>query len=277
VNRLTDNDRNWGPLTWGPWHNCFSLILSSGDEEEGEALCSLRVTGFGRVLRLTLPKIIQPYRIRHEASWDEATQKRLGRNHWFETFEREYGFSLSEMGNGYDFLQIKLGAQTHDSSTTKSWSKHLPWKQWDCVRHSIYTPSGRLFATEQPKKWDEFYEMKQKCPASRFLFTDYDGEEITATCIVEEREWHRGESWFKWLRHFYPSKIRRDLDLRFSSEVGPGKGSWKGGTIGHGIEMIAGETPEQAFRRYCDAGYERKGRTTGLTFIGKAKLEEVEL
>lgn len=36
--------------------------------------------------------------------------------------------------------------------------------------------------------------------------------------------------WFKWLSWFGRPKIRRSLDIQFSSETGPEKGSWKGGT-----------------------------------------------
>ncbi len=54
--------------------------------------------------------------------------------------------------------------------------------------------------------------------------------------------------------------MSRYLDLDFSAEVGRRKGSWKGGTLGHAIEMVTGEAHEAAFRRYCDQN--------DLTFIG---------
>lgn len=273
MERLTNNDKNWGPFTLARWNKRFAVMFSSGDEEETpEAINALTLNAFGWALRIRLPRIIQPLRIRHEKHWDEATVARLGRNHYFETHEKEFGFSLSDMGNGYDFLQVHYGPQTGDSSTTKSWCTHLPWKQWDCVRHSVYTPTGEHFATMERRKRDSYYEAKQLCPSSKFRFKDYDGAEIIATCIIEEMEWHRGEGWFKWLKFFYPAKIRRSLDLAFSAEVGPGKGSWKGGTLGHGIEMLKGETPEMAFRRYCEKGYERKGRNTSLTFLGPVEI-----
>lgn len=269
MNRLTDNDKNWGPFTIGRWRKNISARFSSGDEEESpEAINTILLTGFGWALRIRLPQLIEPHRIRHEANWDKATQERLGRNHYFETHEREFGFSLSDMGNGYDFLQVFYGPQTNDSLTQKSWSKHLPWKQWDMVRHTIYTPDGYPFANMERRKWDEFYEAKQTCPKTQFRFKDYDGVEIVATCMPEEREWHRGEGWFKWLKWFFPAKIRRDLDLSFSKEVGPEKGLWKGGTLGHGIEMLAGETVEAAFRRYCDKEHRSKSKPFRLTFLG---------
>jgi len=250
MNRLTDNDRNFGLLTFARWNKRISFELRSGDDEDPE--CHLLAVGLGWAIRLRLPNILKPF-------------GKYGEH------RKEYGFSLSDMGNGYDFFQLFFGPQTNDSLTTKSWSKHLPWKMWNHVRHSVYNPDGSHFATEGKDKnrWEEFYKLRQECPASCFEFEDYDGERIVATCKIEEREWHKGEGWFKWLKWFYPVKICRSLDLKFSSEVGKGKGSWKGGTIGHGIDMLKGEAPQQAFERYCSIEHNaRKGEKYGLKFIG---------
>ncbi len=275
MNRLTDNDRNYGPFTIGRWKKRIGITLSSGDEEDGpHPINTLLMTGFGWALRIRLPKLIQPHREKVTAlSWDEETVARMGRNWYYKFTEREYGFALSDMGNGYDFLQVRYGRQSHDSDTEQSWCKHLPWKQWACVRSSVYRPDGELFATEDRSNRDCFHFMRvrEKCPTVRFGFEDFDGEMIVASCMIEEREWRRGEGWFKWLRHFWPTKIRRSLDIKFSTEVGPEKGSWKGGTLGHGIDMIIGETPRMAFERYCakehDAWHGRKFR---IRFIGPA-------
>lgn len=247
MNRLTDNDKNFGPFTFARWRKNFSLYIEGRGEENN--INSLFLIAFGWALRLRLPGLIRGFGKYCESS-------------------RRYGFSLSNMGNGYDFFQLFYGPQTYDSSTTKSWSKHLPWKQWRCVRNSLYFPDGSHFATEQPKKFFQFMETKEKCPASKFEFADFDGEKIIATCVIEEREWHRGEGWFSWLRWLYPAKIRRSLDIKFSAEVGTEKGSWKGGTIGHGIDMIHRETPLEAFKRYCTLEQRgREGRKYRLTFI----------
>lgn len=249
MNRLSDNDKSWGPFTLGSWYKNFSLRLSSGGGDEEYESNHILATGFSRALRIKIPSFLKPY------------------GEKYDQYPVEYGASLCGEGEGYDFLQLFFGPQTHDSSTTKSWSKFLPWKQWDCVRSSVYTPDGAHFAMQKKGKFDDFMAEKEKCPASYFKFEDYDGEVITATCKIEEREWHRGEGWFKWLKYFWPAKVRRSLDLWFSSEVGPGKVSWKGGTLGHGIDMLKGETPKQAFVRYCGKGYDRKGRNTPLKFL----------
>lgn len=252
MNRLTDNDKNFGPFTFARWGKRISLELRSGDDEDPE--CHFLAVGFGWAFRLHLPTLLKPF-------------GKYGEH------RRSYGFSLCDMGNGYDFITFEYGPQTHDSSTTKSWSKHLPWKQWDHVRHSYYNPEGTHFATDPVGrgKWEECNKLSESCPTVHFEFEDYDGKRIVATCKIEEREWHRGEGWFKWLKHFYPVKIRRSLDLRFSDEVGPEKGSWKGGTIGTGCDMLPGETPEQAFRHYCEKLHSSKGNNYMIKFIGPSE------
>lgn len=269
MNRLTDNDKNLGPLTLARWGKTFSAYIRGGSDEHPETY--LMLTAFGWALRIRVfTWLCRPWRERWvECNWDAETVKRLGRSGYWKIHERRFGFSLSDMGNGYDFFQCFFGPQTHDSSTTKSWSKHLPWKQWEHVRHSIYTPTGEHFYTE-PRRSDfrEYFEKKEQCPKVHFGFEDYDGELIVATCTIEEYEWRKGEGWFKWLRWFSAPKIRRSLDIRFSAEVGPDKGSWKGGTIGHGIDMLPGESPKEAFKRYCASVNDRKGRQCALRFIG---------
>ena len=249
MNRLTDNDKNYGPLTVGRWSRTLSAYIEGGGEDDAHS--RLLIVAFGLACRLKLPFRINP----------------LGK---YGEHARRYGFSLSDMGNGYDFFQCFFGPQTHDSLTTKSWSRHLPWKQWDHVRHSIYTPTGELFYTKlKGANFGEFFANKDQCPKAHFGFEDSDGELIIATCTIEEREWHKGSGLFTWLRLFYSPKVRRSLDLSFSAEVGPEKGSWKGGTTGHGIDMLQAETPRHAFERYCANEHNaRYGRKYRLRFIG---------
>lgn len=251
MNRLTDNDKNYGLFTLAKWKGRFEASLNGGNSEDPEN--HLLFVAFGRALRIRIPTVMKPF----------------GK---YQEYRREFGISLCEMGNGYDFVQVHYGPVTHDSSTEKSWCKHLPWKQWDCVRNSVYSPDGKHFASEKrcgDRNFFEFMKIKETCPTERFDFVDFDGQRIVATCMIEEREWHRGEGWFKWLKWFYPAKIRRSLDIKFNSEVGPDKGSWKGGTTGHGIEMLPSETTRQAFQRYCAKEQEaRYGKKFKLKFIG---------
>lgn len=85
---------------------------------------------------------------------------------------------------------------------------------------------------------------------------------------IEEREWKFGTGWFRWLSWFRKPKVSRSLDIRFSEEVGKDKGSWKGGKVGHGIDMLPGELHEAAFRRYCEKEHSAKDGKYRVTFVG---------
>lgn len=276
MGRLTDDEKKFGPITYGrsSW-NPLRLVWSSGGDgdDHGEARNSLTVYAFGWITRIWLPNVLLPFKVRHAAGWDAATVARLGRDHYFEVFPREYGFCLSD-----GFLQLFLGAQTHDSITTQSWSKHLPWTQWRFVRFSLYDQDGQHYWTELQKdakrgadRYTERREQEQSCPTVSFIFDDFDGKRITAKTQINEHEYKFGEGWFKWLSLFRKSKVRRSLDIAFSEEVGPEKGSWKGGTMGHGIEMLDGELHEAAFKRYCEQDQRAKGRRYKIHYIGKAE------
>lgn len=264
--RWGDNDHYLGPLTYArdrKHYRPFAVVLASGCDEYPGA--SLRISGFGHTFILALPQwALKPYRKRRQAHWDEATVERMGRDWYWSIDKREYGFSLSD-----GFLNVSLGRQTMDSSTDQRWGYFLPWTQWRHVRHSFYGLDGKHVATlpdtgkpylGNPGRWERERAIADAIPTVSFEFDDFDGERITATTKIEEREWRAGTGWFKWLSLFRELRVSRSLDLRFSAEVGKRKGSWKGGTIGHSIEMLPGELHEAAFRRYC--------QQEGLTFVG---------
>lgn len=247
----------------GNW-NRAELSLSSGcDEWPG---CDFTLQAFSWRFTLRLPQwCLRPERKKVQAEyWDAATIERMGRDWYWDITERKYGFYLFD-----GHFNALFGRRSHDSRTEQRWSCFLPWTQWRHVRHSLYDGEGRwlcdmptfqgLGKDSRAYHW-QIEACKAAQPKAYFLFRDFDGEEIKARCCVEEREWRFGDKSFKWLSLFRKPQIRRSLDLWFSSEVGRKKGSWKGGTLGHGTEMVAGESPEAAFRRYCD---QQK-----LTFLG---------
>lgn len=254
--RWSDNDRYFGPFTYAVGdYRRFAVMLGSGDNDDYPG-CRLRLSLGSRTLIVALPPVIKPHRTWHEIT-TEPTRSRMieqGRKPgYWDAYAREYGFSAWDGA-----IHFRYGAQTHEWPGCKSKCWFYPWRETRHIRHSLYDLDGDLFADmpERGFRHKNGYDVKKAletaCPTVQFEFDDFDGERITATTRIEEREWKHGTGWFRWLAWVRPNIVTRSLDLRFSSEVGRRKGSWKGGTIGHSIEMMPGELHEAAFRRYCE-------------------------
>jgi hypothetical protein len=277
--RWSDDDRNWGPFTWAysPTYAHVAMVLKADVHEDGDCgTASLRITLGRYTLIVSLPQIIKPHLRRVYPEWDQATVARLGRNYYDLASERAYGASYSE-----GFLQVYRGLRTHDSSTDRTWGYFLPWTQWRQVAHRIYNADGSLVADVVPaeaklgSRWHEVWrDIKDRATKAHFAIIDFDGERIEVETYAEEREWRLGTGWFRWLGYIAPVKRRRSLDMSFKKEVGPEKGSWKGGMMGTGIEMLPGETHEQAFRRFCYEEHRSKHRRYRVTFAESSTLTE---
>ena len=246
-------------------YNLRRFILSSRDDND-KLLCTLVFAGFGKYITLNLPNIIKPRATKVTPNWDAATVERLGRDYYWKYDRREFGVSY------YDgHVSIKYGVQTDSSDEDKSWGFFLPWTQNKFVRRTIFNSDGTLFANfphhkgyflGNPSGWDAEHKATEEVQKVTFKFLDFDGEALEASCFLEEREWSRGESWCSWLKYFYKPIIRRSMDIAFSGETGKRKGSWKGGTLGHGIDMLdVMEDCESAFKRYC--------LEHNMTYVGK--------
>lgn len=271
MTRLTDNDRRLGPITYArcsPSWRPLRLVYSSGGGDEGAKHNHLTVYAFAWVARVRMPALLKPWRRWVDTSRYEWASPAGG---YFDEHPREYGFSLSD-----GFLQVFMGAQTGDSSTTQSWSKHLPWTQWRFHRISLYGTNGAEFWTQierrghKHRNFDAQREAEALCDKAVFLVDDYDGQRLTVTTHIEEREWKFGDGWFKWLSLFRKPMVRRSLSISFDKECGPEKGSWKGGLCGTSIAMLPGELHEAAFRRYCEQEHSAKYSRYRITFVGRA-------
>lgn len=258
-------DRYFGPFTFTPAerYKTISVMLGSGDGDDYPG-CRLRVSLYWFTLHTVLPPIIKPWRVWHEITTEPTRSQMIeaGRKPgYWKTYAREYGFSAAEGA-----IHWHYGPQTNDSETDKSKCWFYPWREHRCVRHSLYDTEGRHFA-DLPEwgvrlgghGYTVRNAIEEVCPVAQFVFDDFDGERITATCRIEEREWRRGKGIWR-LLYLGRNKVSRTFDVRFSSEVGPRKGSWKGGTVGHSGDIAPGETLEAAFRRYCER--------EKLTFVG---------
>lgn len=249
--RWSDNDRYFGPFTYArdrrsyrPLGACLTVHTCGQNQ--------FRVSAFGHTLLCPLPSILTPY-----CAWVDTSKYGWSDNPdggYWSYHSRAYGAFMIEGA-----VHIDFGAQTHDSTTTKTKVWFLPWRGMRHIRRSLYGLAGEHVADlpehktwlGRPHRWNVEQAIVAVCPTAQFNFADFDGQLLVATTRIEEREWARGEGYFKWLSLFTRNHVRRSLDIQFSGETGKRKGSWKGGTIGHSIDMLPGELHEPAFRRYC--------------------------
>lgn len=267
MRRLTDKDYHFGPITCGrSYYKCWGLVFNTGEDED-EPLDKyrnhLKLYAFGWVFLLSLPNLVSPWKRKIIAvSWDEDTVKRLGRNWYWDVHPRQYGVTVND-----GFLQLFLGPQTDDSKTTKNKSWFLPWTQWRFVSNSWYDCNGtHLVTLLEPKDrkdfnahWDVQHHWEENVPKMMVPMIDESSHtEVIAALHINERRWEFGTGWFTWLRFFRKPLIRRNLNINFDKEVGPDKGSWKGGLTGDSITMEPGENLEAAFNRYCAKSHRSK-------------------
>jgi len=125
----------------------------------------------------------------------------------------------------------------------------MPW-HWKWVRTSALHRDGSwIHETKGDRK--DFWQVIWKEALwhaeypYRYVLTDGTIQDVTAEIRVEEREWRW--KWLTWLP--FPKSVSRTIDIKFSDEVGPERGSWKGGVMGCSYKMRDGELPEQTLRR----------------------------
>ena len=137
---------------------------------------------------------------------------------------------------------------------------HAPWSPTH-YRTSILAQDGRSWITEiawhriprdavplgDPQvDWFRLQDLPHwsKPLPYRYVLRSGEVQEREATIAVEEHEWRW--RWFPWLPL---GKIRRSIDIVFSDEVGERSGSWEGGCIGCGYDLLPDELPEECLRR----------------------------
>ena len=103
----------------------------------------------------------------------------------------------------------------------------LPWAK-DCFKFATLI-NGEWVEYETDVSFEVHKEYESKADRKKYSFKAY-GKKIYATCWAKRYVY--SVYWFpKWLKRLYnsPSDILR---IEFSEEIGEGRGSWKGGTVG---------------------------------------------
>lgn len=121
---------------------------------------------------------------------------------------------------------------------------HMPWELRH-VKSEVMRPDGKW--TKRVASYEDGGPDGRRLWVMPYRYTLRSGEvqERTATVYMERVEWR--QRWLKWLPLF--AKVRKSIWMDFDGEVGERTGSWKGGTVGCGYNLLPKETVEQAVRR----------------------------
>jgi len=204
-------------ISWKRWSVAAELIYSGSDDED-KWPWMIHIHFLLLNLFLHLPVKYEPP---------------SKREHWMREWQ-QWGFSLCD-----DAVHF------HWNEGIKIW--HLPWFSKVHQRHEVRRADG---------SWVPFvgsWETDKKQPDGReefvfpytYVLKRGEVQNRIATVYVDRRAWRpRG---FTWTALF--ENCRQSIDVRFNEEVGERTGSWKGGYVRCGWEMLPGETPEQTLRR----------------------------
>lgn len=156
--------------------------------------------------------------------------------------EKEYPVG-DEPSWGFD-LSREFGIVWHWKHVYKSW-------RWPFHRilldHSYATVDGGWKGADD--WWRKGEERHKDALAEthpyRYVLRSGEVQDRKAT-IIEER-WTHGRHILS--RLGWPSQVKHSIYVEFDGEVGEESGSWKGGTIGCGYDMLPGEEPVDTLRR----------------------------
>lgn len=151
----------------------------------------------------------------------------------------------------YDFGDSpRYGFYLFDRSFVLCWgqkSKHfdLPFFTYTFESTEIMGADGEwIDITKRPDRFDIRDSEQVLNETFDFTYTLKSGkvQKRRVRCTKERWSWHR--KWFPFLK-----KVRVDMDMSFSDEVGERSGSWKGGVVGTSEELKPNETLAEAIRR----------------------------
>lgn len=152
-----------------------------------------------------------------------------------------YGFNTWADGHFVNELWVYWGKKR----------KHmdLPWHlSW--YRTSLLLKDGTWeheYRKSDKRFYDEKWNDKKWAETHPYVYTLKSGktQNVTAKITVNEREWRR----IIFYRLPIFRLIKKTIEVEFDHEVGERSGSWKGGVIGCGFDILKNETPYDALKR----------------------------
>jgi hypothetical protein len=202
-------------LYWNKWSLAFEIIFCGRDENRWPWMLHVHLLLLGAFVHFPCPFTPSSKRESYMREW------------------QRWGFSFCD-----DSLHL------HWNEKTKVW--FLPFKSFIHMRHEVRRSDGSWVPYVGSWERDKQPDGREEA-AFPYHYTLNNGQvqERTATVFVGRMAWR--PKWLAWTSLF--ERERQSIDVAFSDEVGERTGSWKGGTVGCGYDMLPNETPEQTLRR----------------------------
>jgi hypothetical protein len=121
---------------------------------------------------------------------------------------------------------------------------HLPWQR-TLVKHEVRRIDG-MWVTYVPS-YSKDPPDNREYQEFNYVYTLRSGETQRRKAKVYVEQWTTSQRWLTWCPLFWNKS--QAISVEFSDEVGEETGSWKGGCVGCGYNMLPGETAEQTLRR----------------------------
>lgn len=149
-------------------------------------------------------------------------------------------------------LWINIWSKRNETVRADPWwvrgvSFNLNPFEWRFMRHEVRMADGSWALVPSWKLGENRVELQPEAFIYPYIYHLKNGEDQhrTATVKVERRAWR--PLCLRWTSLF--EKVRTCIDVGFNEEVGERSGSWKGGCVGCGYDLISGESAEQCLRR----------------------------
>lgn len=231
---LYSNAKTYQPMfhwewAFGRYARGFALKASFGYGDSNSGLC----------LHLCLPFICQVFLVFERLFTCEECETGIAIHNqaiWF------YPLSFSDHSSREDPWWRRI----------HSWSFpwELNWYQTEILSHDLKTT---VWKENEYCRLGGFDGFDQRQLVEESVSKDYpytyvrkNGEvqNRTATVHATRTEWRA-----RWWPLFRNRKISTSIHVKFNEEVGDGSGSWKGGCIGCGYDILPSETIEKCLRR----------------------------
>ena len=150
--------------------------------------------------------------------------------------ELGYGFTFCDSG-----LHVHWGKRTKVLWYPWSWEHY---KRWELVEGDSYARDQK-FWIEVPSRMPHGQLATKSTAPYTYKRRNGDVQNVTATYYVAHMEWRW--RWLRWLQ--WPRKTATSISVDFSAEVGEGTGSWKGGVLGCGYDLLPDESAHECLIR----------------------------